>query len=129
MTQRLFGLNKRLTNGLLVVFVFVTALWPRLGEAASRPNVWYERSYAFSLAVLEQDWAGTYQRYHPGVTFMWLASVGIQWHMRQHGFLTQEQVLLHEPVAPGAVTDLVGAALFPITLNISAAFALLFWWL
>ncbi|MCB8945189.1 MAG: phospholipid carrier-dependent glycosyltransferase [Ardenticatenaceae bacterium] len=129
MMHRLSTLDKRLLNSLLVFFVFVAALLPRWGEGASRPNVWYERSYVFSFAVRDGDWASTFQRYHPGVTFMWLASAGIQTYLQREGFLTEEQVLVHEPVAEEAINGLVAAALLPVTLTIAAGIVLAAWWL
>ena len=127
--QRLLAFDKRLLDNLFVIFIFALALLPRLGEGVSRPNVWYERSYVFSLAVLEGDWAETFQRYHPGVTFMWLASLGIQPYLQRNGFLTEAQVLVHEPVTEEALSGLIAAALLPTTMVIAGGIALAFVWL
>jgi hypothetical protein len=37
---------------------------------------WLTRSGNFYLALTQGDWAATFQRYHPGVTTMWMGMVG-----------------------------------------------------
>ncbi|HEX3247617.1 MAG TPA: glycosyltransferase family 39 protein, partial [Chloroflexota bacterium] len=38
---------------------------------------WLDRSSAFSSALQHHDWRATYRSGHPGVTTMWLATLGI----------------------------------------------------
>src|SRR5688572_3806130 len=40
---------------------------------------WLTRSGNFYLALASGDWAATFQRYHPGVTTMWLGMLGFLW--------------------------------------------------
>ena len=40
---------------------------------------WLTRSGNFYLALSQGDWAATFQRYHPGVTTMWLGMLGFLW--------------------------------------------------
>lgn len=40
---------------------------------------WLTRSGNFYLALATGDWASTFQRYHPGVTTMWLGMLGFLW--------------------------------------------------
>ncbi len=40
---------------------------------------WLTRSGNFYLALTNGDWAATFQRYHPGVTTMWLGMLGFLW--------------------------------------------------
>ena len=60
---------------------------------------------------------------------MWLASLGIQPYLQRNGFLTEAQVLVHEPAEAEAVNGLVAAALLPVTLVIAGGIALAFIWL
>jgi hypothetical protein len=62
---------------LILLVIFVAALVPRAHHAVSRTQVWYRRSDAFIEAVRKGDWGGTYLRYHPGVTTMWVAGLSM----------------------------------------------------
>jgi hypothetical protein len=68
------------------VVVFLLALIPRVIYPVSRPLEWYERSVRFWDALLAGDPAGTYQRYHPGVTTMWVAGLGLRVYAAMHGW-------------------------------------------
>ena len=61
--------------------IFAMALFTRSGAlkqyiSPDEPS-WVWRSIAFSRALAEGDWANTAQMGHPGVTTMWLGSLGI----------------------------------------------------
>src|SRR5438094_649611 len=61
--------------------VALLALLPRLAEierpiTADEP-VWFERTTQFAAAVVQRHWAGTEQTGHPGVTTMWLGTLGM----------------------------------------------------
>src|SRR5512139_3627870 len=63
------------------LLIFVIALFARSGAlrqyvAPDEPS-WVWRSLNFSQALATGDWAGTAQMGHPGVTTMWLGSLGI----------------------------------------------------
>ena len=63
----------------LIIFAF--ALIPRLGAIKQyvTPDepIWVLRSINFATALSHGDWATTAQIGHPGVTTMWLGSMGI----------------------------------------------------
>jgi hypothetical protein len=73
--------------------VVLLAMMPRL-YPVSRPMQWYGRSVSFWDALLEGDWAGTYQQYHPGVTTMWIAGAGFRFYALMHGWSGAD---LHSP--------------------------------
>ncbi len=45
---------------------------------------WLTRSGNFYLALTTGDWAATFQRYHPGVTTMWLGMLGFLWQYPEY---------------------------------------------
>jgi 4-amino-4-deoxy-L-arabinose transferase-like glycosyltransferase len=106
------------------LLIFVVALMPRIVYPVSRPLVWSDRAFHFGNAILERDWATTYQRYHPGVTLMWLAGAGLQLFSRQQGGLTADQLLGIAPTKPGTLTASVSAAIIPLGLAIAFCIAL-----
>jgi 4-amino-4-deoxy-L-arabinose transferase-like glycosyltransferase len=66
---------------LAALSIFIIALITRGGAlkqyvVPDEPS-WVWRSIAFSRALAEGNWAGTAQMGHPGVTTMWLGSLGI----------------------------------------------------
>ena len=83
--------------GLLVIFLL--ALLPRLIYPVSRPIQWYPRSVRFWNALLDGDLSGTYQWYHPGVTTMWVAGLGLRAYAVTHGWSAQD--LLSPPQTSG----------------------------
>lgn len=68
-------------DSLLPLALFVIALLPRLlglnTFLTADENLWLGRSRDFLASVVRQDWAGTLQTGHPGVTTMWTGSAGI----------------------------------------------------
>lgn len=52
------------------ILIFLLAFVPRAIYPVSRPMQWYTRAVRFGDAVLAQNWAGTYERYHRGVSMM-----------------------------------------------------------
>ena len=63
----------------ILVFVFFVLIHlPDLGHDNFNTDVWKwkSRSYNFGSAVLGGDFSHTLQTYHPGVTLMWLGSIG-----------------------------------------------------
>jgi hypothetical protein len=69
-----------------LVVVLLLALIPRVVYPVSRPLEWYERSVHFWDALQVGDLASTYQRYHPGVTTMWIAGLGLRVYAAVHGW-------------------------------------------
>ena len=68
----------KLGSEILVFVFFVLIHLPNLGHDNFNTDVWKwkSRSYNFGSAVLGGDFSHTLQTYHPGVTLMWLGSIG-----------------------------------------------------
>jgi len=81
------------------------------------------RSVHFADALLTRNWARTYQRYHPGVTTMWLAGIGLKLFAWQQG-LTSLQLLSIEPTKPSTLDSAVAAGVLPIAFVVSLCIAL-----
>ena len=66
---------------LTALAIFLLALLPRLGalDRYVTPDElhWVDRSIRFSQALLQGDLASTIQAGHPGVTTLWLGSLGL----------------------------------------------------
>lgn len=73
------GLNTK-KNYFSYTVVFLLFLLPRvfgLGTDISNSDAlrWHNRSLNFSRALKEYNFVETYQRYHPGVTLMWVGAI------------------------------------------------------
>ena len=68
----------KLGSEILVFVFFVLIHLPDLGHDNFNTDVWKwkSRSYNFGSAILGGDFSHTLQTYHPGVTLMWLGSIG-----------------------------------------------------
>jgi hypothetical protein len=95
-----------------LVFVFLLALLPRLFYPVMREMLWYKRSVRFWDALLAGDLGGTYQRYHPGVTAMWTAGLGLEVYAAVHGWSGDD--LLNPPPGPSGGVD------YPIDAGVAA---------
>lgn len=73
-----------------LAIVIILALVPRLTYPLSRSINWYNRSIAFWDALLAGEWAGTYLQYHPGVTTMWVAGLGLRLYMVANGWSSND---------------------------------------
>jgi hypothetical protein len=103
--------------------IFLLAFLPRAINPISWPMQWYERAIRFGDAVLAGDWAGTFQRYHPGVTTMWLSGIGLKVFASLRG-LSPDQLLGTEPTQPGVIAEAVVAGVMPLALVIALCIAL-----
>jgi 4-amino-4-deoxy-L-arabinose transferase-like glycosyltransferase len=81
--SRIASLRRAISPSLLLICaaIFLLAFVTRAGAlkqyvTPDEPN-WVWRSLAFSRALSEGDWLSTAQIGHPGVTTMWLGSLGI----------------------------------------------------
>ncbi len=99
--------------------IFLVAFLPRAVNPISSPIQWEERAFRFSEAVLEGDWANTYQQYHPGVTVMWLSGIGAQTFLLLHGETTEGRWYLDENVRTSIKAEAVALMVLPLTLVIS----------
>jgi hypothetical protein len=66
------------------VVVFALAFLPRTIYPVSWPMQWYTRAIEFGNAMVSGDWSHMYQRYHPGVTTMWLCGIGLKLFSWRH---------------------------------------------
>src|SRR3972149_1870530 len=62
------------------VAVFLLTHLPRLatGSGSSDALLWHKRAEAFVTALKAHDFAKTYQKYHPGVTLMWILGAAFE---------------------------------------------------
>jgi hypothetical protein len=104
--------TKRRSNfAVFLVLLFVLAFVPRVLYPVSRPMQWYVRSVRFWEALDSGDLAGTYQRYHPGVSTMWIAGLGLRMYARVAGLSSGD--LLVPPVGES------GIRYFPIVAGVA----------
>jgi hypothetical protein len=111
-----------------LIIVFLLALLPRVIYPVSRPMQWYIRAVSFWDALLDGELGGTYQQYHPGVTTMWVAGLGLQIYTVVHGWPADKLVYVpeeatgldHYPVEAG-----VAALGIAIALGIGLAYVLM----
>jgi hypothetical protein len=105
------------------ISIFLLAFLPRAIYPVSLTMLWYERAVRFGDVLLARDWAGTYLTYHPGVTVMWLAGIGIKifgWR----GGLSSAQLLGTYPSQIGTVNGAIAAGVLPLALVIALCIAL-----
>lgn len=115
--------RRGLPSGVIFILIFLLAFLPRAIHPISWPMQWYERSIHFSDAVLKGDWAGTFERHHPGVTTCWLSGFGLQAFACLRG-LTSAQLLGAEPAPPAVVTQAMVAGVLPLAFTIALCIAL-----
>ncbi|MCA9933308.1 MAG: glycosyltransferase family 39 protein [Anaerolineales bacterium] len=109
------------------LFIFAAAFLPRLFSPITRPLQWEERSFLFREALLAHDWVNTYQQYHPGVTLMWLVSIGIQFFAMRYGPITQDMWFMRTPTPPGLMETGIVYAVAPLALVISLCILIIYW--
>lgn len=105
------------------ILIFLLAFLPRAIYPVSRSLLWYERAIEFTDALLARDWAGTWRRYHPGVTVMWLSGIGLKVFAWQRG-LSSDQLLGVEPTHPGTVNNAVTAGVLPLAIAVALGIVL-----
>jgi hypothetical protein len=110
-------------GGLAVVFLL--ALLPRLVYPVSRHMLWYDRSVLFWDALGSGDLEGTYQQYHPGVTTMWIAGLGIRLSMLSHGW-SSEDLLNLPPLVAGPQGPPAALGVAALSLVIAGCIALVY---
>lgn len=129
----MFGDQRRRAFWCGLVVVFLLALIPRVLYPVSRPMQWYLRSVGFWNALQEGDLRGTYQQYHPGVTTMWIAGLGLRVYAATHGWSGDELLAPSpfpqtssdfKPYPVGAGVAALGVA---ISLGICLAYVVLTW--
>src|SRR3989304_9797805 len=65
---------------IIFVLLFILSRFPDLGYDVFNTDVWKwkARSYDFGTGVFTWDLEKTIQKYHPGVTLMWLGTAAIK---------------------------------------------------
>lgn len=104
------------------IAVFLLTRLPRLGSdiVNSDSPMWHNRSKAFMEALAAHDFAGTYQKYHPGVTLTWIAGLAFDyarnsWNLdSQHNFANFE--IYHYTAKIFLVFEQLGLSLIAIYL-------------
>lgn len=73
---------KSIKYELLVILFFITSRLPSLGSEIFNTDTWKWKSriFNFGSGIFGLDFATTLQRYHPGVTLMWIGSVAVKIH-------------------------------------------------
>jgi 4-amino-4-deoxy-L-arabinose transferase-like glycosyltransferase len=88
---------KRFKYEILIFCFFVIVHIPYLGHDNFNTDVWKwkQRSYDFGTGVYGLQFEKTFQKYHPGVTLMWIGSTGVKisnlitGDLFKHSFLTE----------------------------------------
>lgn len=111
---------------IFAVFAFFVAVQlPYLGHDSFNTDVWKwkARTYDFGSGVFGLDFEKTIQKYHPGVTLMWLGVIGVKLQTIYYAF-----VLRSEPVdnLVSTVFELHFLQKLVVVLAIAAALALIF---
>jgi hypothetical protein len=81
---------KKLRPELLLILVFVLSRLPDMGHDNFTTDTWKwkSRTYDFGTGIFTGDFNKTLQKYHPGVTLMWLGTLGIKtYNFYYHTFL------------------------------------------
>lgn len=71
---------KKIIFELIFILLFVISRLPSLGHDNFTTDTWKwkSRSYDFGSGIFQLDFQKTLQKYHPGVTLMWLGTAGIK---------------------------------------------------
>jgi hypothetical protein len=109
-TPRAGGLALRVPAWLPALLIFCAGLLPRVAGlndfyTTDEAYYWQGRVARFAAAVSQGDWAATNQTGHPGVTTMWLGSLG-QWLAMRTGVA---------PPGPGGGAKFLAALRLPPT--------------
>ncbi len=114
---------KKFKYELLLILFFVVSRLPLLGHDNFTTDSWKwkSRSYDFGSGVFGLDFEKTLQKYHPGVTLMWIGTAGIKVYNASYN-------LLHHTEPPDNVIstvfelDLVQKLLVVLVIGIGLAF-------
>jgi len=83
--------------------IFLTAFLPRvisLGVATTTDELlWLVRSPNFIDAIMQHNWAATYQAPHPGVTTMWLSGASLEFLYNNGMDYTDKLFVARLPIA------------------------------
>ena len=123
--KKIFTLKnlKLLLLELLIVVLFVLSRAPSLGHDNFNTDVWKwkARSYDFGTGIFSLNFEKTLQKYHPGVTLMWVGVAGVK-------IFNLYADITHQSIASGNTTfaafglDVVQKALLVFVLGLTLAF-------
>lgn len=93
---------KKFKIEILIFLVFVLIRLPDLGHDVFNTDVWKwkSRTYDFGTGVFTLDFEKTLQKYHPGVSLMWLGVGGVKVNSFYH------KVILGAPPADNLVSNI-----------------------
>ncbi len=77
---------KKYKYEILIALLFILSRFPDLGHDMFNTDVWKwkSRSYDFGSGVFNFEFDKTIQKYHPGVTLMWLGTFGVKIYNLYH---------------------------------------------
>lgn len=86
---------KKYNLEIIIFLIFVFSRTPDLGHDIFNTDVWKwkARTYDFGTGVFTLNFEKTIQKYHPGVTLMWLGSIGV----KIYNFYYQEMLHMSPP--------------------------------
>lgn len=85
MTAKRAGILKTFTIVLLTALFFGTSVNGLYVDAINPDGInWHTRSEKFVDALVQRNYEGTYQAYHPGVTLMWISGPVLRAFNAQH---------------------------------------------
>ena len=78
--KRIILAKPRIKYEILILILFVVSRLPDLGYDTFNTDVWKwkARIFDFGTGIFTLDFAKTIQKYHPGVTLMWLGTAGVK---------------------------------------------------
>jgi hypothetical protein len=109
-------------NNYILIIIFLIFFIPRLiglGSDISNydADFWFERMGNFTKGVINGDFAKTHQKYHPGVTLMWVS--GTSNYLFTETF---KEVFKYDPTyVPAQFPKINAVSIFPLVLLISLA--------
>jgi hypothetical protein len=114
---------KKVKYELLVILFFILTRLPSLGHDNFTTDTWKwkSRSYDFGSGVFGLDFQKTLQKYHPGVTLMWIGATGIKIYNASYNLLNKTDPP-NDVVSTVFELDFVQKFLTVLTIAIGLAF-------
>lgn len=107
--------RSKIQTYILILILSIASLnfFYQLGFEYSQPtaDLWINRAYRFFLAFKNNDFAGTYVFYHPGVTITWLVGA-IVWYFPKYQQL--KYGVIYDPMDERVFSEFNSLALIPI---------------
>lgn len=86
----LLSVSKKRFWGIYLVIFFILVRLPYLGYSNFNTDSfkWKQRIYDFGTGVFTLDFQKTNQKYHPGVTLLWVGTVAVKFHTLVNDYIT-----------------------------------------